>query len=155
MLNGMRSDAEKRPWLQRGTFFSAVWWPTNVCKVLQKFCKVCKLLQPRVDVRPGSERSSIITGKNSCITIQHGQDPQGVRRIIVCYFGVIVIATNGDIFSMQFENPFGVFLMLVSTVIWSLFWLFNTKNSNDSLVSLFVIFLFSFPLISLDLPGNV
>ncbi len=74
-------------------------------------------------------------------------DVKSFLSIIVCYLGVVVIATNGDIFSMQFVNPFGVFLMLISTVIWSLFWLFNTKNSNDSLVSLFFIFLFSFPLI--------
>jgi drug/metabolite transporter (DMT)-like permease len=74
-------------------------------------------------------------------------DVKSFLSIIVCYLGVVVIATNGDIFSMQFVNPFGVFLMLISTVIWSLFWLFNTKNSNDSLVSLFLIFLFSFPLI--------
>ena len=67
--------------------------------------------------------------------------------IIVCYFGVVIIATNGNISTMQFENPFGVFLMLSSTVIWSLFWLFNTKNSHDSLVSLFLIFVFSFPFI--------
>ena len=74
-------------------------------------------------------------------------DVKSFLSIIVCYLGVVVIATNGDIFSMQFVNPFGVLLMLISTVIWSLFWLFNTKNSNDSLVSLFLIFLFSFPLI--------
>jgi len=74
-------------------------------------------------------------------------DIKSFLSIIACYFGVIVIATNGDIFSMQFGNPMGVFLMIISTVIWSLFWLFNTKNSNDSLVSLFLIFLFSFPLI--------
>ena len=74
-------------------------------------------------------------------------DVKSFLSIIVCYLGVVVIATNGDIFSMQFVNPFGVFLMLISTVIWSLFWLFNTKNSNDSLVSLFLIFLFSLPLI--------
>ena len=67
--------------------------------------------------------------------------------IIVCYFGVVIIATNGNISSLQFENPFGVFLMLSSTVIWSLFWLFNTKNSHDSMVSLFLIFVFSFPFI--------
>ena len=74
-------------------------------------------------------------------------DIKSFLSIIVCYLGVVVIATNGDIYSMQFENPTGVFLMIISTVIWSLFWLFNTKNSNDSLVSLFLIFLFSFPLI--------
>ena len=74
-------------------------------------------------------------------------DIKSFLSIIVCYFGVVVIATNGNITSMQFENPFGVFLMLISTVIWSLFWLFNTKNSHDSLVSLFLIFVFSFPFI--------
>ena len=37
--------------------------------------------------------------------------------------------------------------MLISTVNWSIYWLFNTKNSNDSVVSLFLIFLFSFPFI--------
>ena len=74
-------------------------------------------------------------------------DFKSFLSIIVCYFGVVVIATNGDLFSMKFVNPFGVFLMLTSTVIWSLFWLFNTKNSNDSVVSLFLIFLFSFPFI--------
>ena len=74
-------------------------------------------------------------------------DFKSFLSIIVCYLGVVVIATNGDLFSMKFVNPFGVFLMLISTVIWSLFWLFNTKNSNDSVVSLFLIFLFSFPFI--------
>jgi drug/metabolite transporter (DMT)-like permease len=74
-------------------------------------------------------------------------DIKSFLSIIVCYFGVVVIATNGDIFSMQFGNPMGVFLMIISTIIWSLFWLFNTKNSNDSLVSLFLIFMFSFPFI--------
>jgi drug/metabolite transporter (DMT)-like permease len=39
--------------------------------------------------------------------------------------------------------------MLLSTVIWSLFWLFNTKNKNDPLVSIFLIFLFSTPFILL------
>jgi drug/metabolite transporter (DMT)-like permease len=39
--------------------------------------------------------------------------------------------------------------MLLSTVIWSLFWLFNTKNKNDPLVSIFLIFLFSMPFILL------
>ena len=39
--------------------------------------------------------------------------------------------------------------MLLSTVIWSIFWLFNTKNKNDPLVSIFLIFLFSTPFILL------
>ena len=74
-------------------------------------------------------------------------DIKSFLSIIVCYVGVVVIATKGDVFSMQFENSLGVVYILITTVIWSLFWLFNTKNSNDSVVSLFLIFLFSVPYI--------
>ena len=74
-------------------------------------------------------------------------DIKSFLSIVVCYVGVIIIASKGDVFSMQFESPLGVGYILFTTVIWSLFWLFNTKNSNDSLVSLFLIFLFSLPYI--------
>ena len=74
-------------------------------------------------------------------------DIKSFLSIVVCYIGVIIIASKGDVFSMQFESPLGVGYILFTTVIWSLFWLFNTKNSNDSLVSLFLIFLFSLPYI--------
>ena len=74
-------------------------------------------------------------------------DIKSFLSIVVCYVGVVVIASKGDVFSMQFESPLGVGYILFTTVIWSLFWLFNTKNSNGSLVSLFLIFLFSLPYI--------
>ena len=74
-------------------------------------------------------------------------DIKSFLSIVVCYVGVVVIASKGDVFSMQFESPLGVGYILFTTVLWSLFWLFNTKNSNDSLVSLFLIFLFSLPYI--------
>ena len=68
--------------------------------------------------------------------------------IIISYFGVIVIATNGDFLSLQFDNSQGVIYALITTVIWALFWLFNTKHKNDTVVSLFLIFLFSLPFIA-------
>ena len=74
-------------------------------------------------------------------------DIKSFLSIIVCYVGVVVIAAKGDVFSMQFENSLGVIYILITTVIWSLFWLFNTRNPNDSVVSLFLIFLFSLPYI--------
>ena len=74
-------------------------------------------------------------------------DIKSFLSIIVCYIGVVVIASKGDVFSMQFENSLGVVYILITTVIWSLFWLFNTRNPNDSVVSLFLIFLFSLPYI--------
>jgi len=76
-------------------------------------------------------------------------DIKSFLSIILCYIGVIAIATGGEFFSLSFNSPEGVFYMLLSTVIWSLFWLFNTKNKNDPLVSIFLIFLFSTPFILL------
>jgi len=76
-------------------------------------------------------------------------DIKSFLSIIISYIGVVVIASKGDVFSMQFESPLGVTYILITTVIWALFWLFNTKNSNDTVVSLFLIFLFSLPYILL------
>ena len=74
-------------------------------------------------------------------------DFKSFLAIVICYIGVVIIASKGNIFSMNFESPLGVTYILITTVIWSLFWLLNTKNSYDSVVSLFLIFLFSLPYI--------
>ena len=49
----------------------------------------------------------------------------------ICYAGVVVISTRGDLAGLHFANPFGVFLALASTVIWALYWIFNTKDTRD------------------------
>ena len=66
--------------------------------------------------------------------------------IVVSYIGVLVIATKGNLFTLEFSNTLGVILALSTTVIWALFWLFNTKKSNDIVVSLFLIFFIQFAL---------
>ena len=69
--------------------------------------------------------------------------------VVVSYVGVLIIATKGNLFALEFGNTLGVILALSTTVIWALFWLFNTKKSYDIVVSLFLIFLFSLPFIVL------
>lgn len=66
---------------------------------------------------------------------------------IICYFGVLVISTKGEPFSLNFTNTDGVFLALLSTVLWSLYWIFNTKLKVDSTVGIFSNFLFATPII--------
>lgn len=68
---------------------------------------------------------------------------------IICYFGVLIIATKGDIFALEFSNLKGVFLALLSTVFWSFYWIFSTKIKADSVVVLFSNFLVATPLIVL------
>ncbi|MBF4437905.1 EamA/RhaT family transporter, partial [Vibrio anguillarum] len=62
------------------------------------------------------------------------------------YFGVIVIATKGDILAMQFDSPLGVGLALLSTLLWAGYWILNTKNQADPVVGVLLGFLVANPL---------
>ncbi|WP_419766804.1 DMT family transporter [Arcobacter sp.] len=79
--------------------------------------------------------------------LKHKLSKYDIIAGIICYFGVLIIATKGAPFSLNFSNIEGLILALASTVLWSLYWIFNTKSKSDSTVSLFCNFLFSFPLI--------
>lgn len=79
---------------------------------------------------------------------------QHLRRIDllaigISYSGILVIATHGQPWTLHFSNGFGVLLALASTVIWSLFWIFNTRSRIEPTVGLFLNFLFGLPLIAL------
>ena len=66
---------------------------------------------------------------------------------VISYFGVVVIATRGDLQSLSFSNPLGVTLALGSTVLWALYWIANTKNSLAPISSLFLNFTAATPLL--------
>ena len=55
----------------------------------------------------------------------------------ICYFGVLIIATKGHPFSVHFSDIYGVSLALFSTMLWSLYWIFNSKSHADPVVGLF------------------
>ncbi len=61
------------------------------------------------------------------------------------YVGVICIATKGNFLSMQFNEPLGLGLALLSTLLWTGFWILNAKNDADPVVSLLLGFLISLP----------
>ncbi|WP_432736807.1 DMT family transporter [Maridesulfovibrio sp. FT414] len=65
--------------------------------------------------------------------------------IVTSYLGVVVISTHGDLLNIQFSNGYGVFLALFSTIIWALYWIYNTKSKSDPLVGLFLNFCFALP----------
>lgn len=69
---------------------------------------------------------------------------------ILAYAGVLVICTRGDFQNLNFNSPLGVILALSTTLIWALYWIFNTKKEGDSVVSLFICFLFGLPWITLS-----
>ncbi|MEJ2469941.1 MAG: DMT family transporter [Desulfuromonadales bacterium] len=69
--------------------------------------------------------------------------------LLISYCGVLVISTEGQPFSLTFTSPLGVFLALASTVIWALYWIFNTRDRRDPVVGLFINFLCGFPFVLL------
>ncbi|TYO99025.1 drug/metabolite transporter (DMT)-like permease [Geothermobacter ehrlichii] len=67
--------------------------------------------------------------------------------LLLSYCGVVVISTEGDLLGLHFSNPLGVALALASTVIWALYWIFNTRDRRDPVVALLANFLFGLPFV--------
>ncbi len=70
---------------------------------------------------------------------------QDYLAALLCYAGVIVIATQGHVFAMTFASPSGVALALLSTLLWAGYWILNTKNTADPVISILLGFLISLP----------
>lgn len=70
---------------------------------------------------------------------------------LIGYLGVLVIATGGNILALNFANPLGVGLALASTLFWCLYWIINTKDKGDAIVSLLLSFIISLPFITITL----
>jgi len=65
---------------------------------------------------------------------------------LVCYAGVVVISTGGDLSSWQQTSLPGVALALGSTLIWALYWIANTRSDLDPVAGLFIGFVTALPL---------
>lgn len=66
---------------------------------------------------------------------------------LVCYSGVVVIATRGDVLGLRFSDPVGVGLALGSTLVWASYWIIATRDRRDPVVGLFLNFLCGLPVI--------
>lgn len=62
--------------------------------------------------------------------------------LIMAFFGVFIIATRGDLFSLQFESLFGVILAAGSSLIWATFWIINLKDKRNTSIKLFSSFFY-------------
>jgi len=67
--------------------------------------------------------------------------PRDILATFICFVGVFVISTRGDIFGFRFTNITGVCLATGSSVIWALFWIYNVRDKLDEVVRLFLNFM--------------
>ena len=81
---------------------------------------------------------------------------QDLLAILTSFIGILVISTQGHVFSFSFSNKQGLLLALATTIIWAFFWIFNLRDRRDNLAKLFLNFafgLFSLLLLLLFFPG--
>jgi drug/metabolite transporter (DMT)-like permease len=66
-----------------------------------------------------------------------------VAALLISFAGVLILSSQGNLRSFRIVQPVGIALALLSSLIWSLFWIVNLKDSRDNLVKLFLSSLFS------------
>jgi drug/metabolite transporter (DMT)-like permease len=78
--------------------------------------------------------------------------PMKARDVIAAaagYFGVLVIATRGDLRSLEFDSLPGVALALLSTLLWAAYWIASARHPRDGTVALCLNFLIAVPMTAL------
>lgn len=84
-----------------------------------------------------------------------------ILAVVISFSGIMVISTEGDIGSLSFREPLGVFLALISSVFWAMYWILNIKDTKDELLKLFLnfgfgtlfIFIYAVLFEGISLPG--
>jgi drug/metabolite transporter (DMT)-like permease len=73
--------------------------------------------------------------------------PRSILAVVISFAGVAVVALHirrpTDILGFHFSSAPGVALALSTTVIWALYWIYNTRDQQDEAVRLFLNFLFA------------
>ncbi|WP_027852764.1 DMT family transporter [Marinobacterium litorale] len=90
----------------------------------------------------------------SLLAIPLLKQPLRVRDMVALaggYLGALVIATRGDLLSLQFDSLEGVVLAMLSTLFWALYWILNTRSSAPASATLLICFLIGTPLVWLTM----
>lgn len=64
--------------------------------------------------------------------------------LFISFIGVFIISLQGGIEGFGNTNPLGVLLAVGSSVLWSLYWIFNVRVKRDEVVKLFLNFAIGF-----------
>jgi drug/metabolite transporter (DMT)-like permease len=67
--------------------------------------------------------------------------------ISIAYFGVIIIATHGKLFTLEFADPLAVGFALASTLVWAMYWIIIVKQKSDLTITLFLSFVSAIPVL--------
>ncbi len=76
---------------------------------------------------------------------------KSLLAIFISFLGVYLISSRNQPFSMEFNQPLGIFLAAGSSIIWALFWIYNVKDKRPEIHKLLLSFFFSLVFISIAL----
>jgi drug/metabolite transporter (DMT)-like permease len=67
-----------------------------------------------------------------------------IAALFVSFIGVFFISSQGSLTGYKNTNALGVLLAVGSSVLWSLYWIFNVRDKRDAVVKLFLNFVVGF-----------
>lgn len=67
---------------------------------------------------------------------------KSILALLISFFGIIIISTEGNILNLEFNNLYGVLLAVGSALFWALYWIFNMKDKREEVSKLFLNFCF-------------
>ncbi|SKA81374.1 DMT family transporter [Desulfobaculum bizertense] len=99
-------------------------------------------LLPAQEAQPINYTWAIMLSLLSVPLLRQKLHKKDLIALCLSYFGVLLICTHGRLTDFTFQSPLGVFLALLSTVIWAVYWIVCTKDSRDPVAGLTANFLF-------------
>lgn len=84
---------------------------------------------------------AIMIALMSVIVLKQKMNIRTGVALVLGFVGVVIIASKGEPSIMKFDDPLGVSLALSSSIVWALFWIYNTKSKIDNMMKLFLNFL--------------
>lgn len=99
-------------------------------------------LLPAQEAQPLNFTWPIVLVLASMVVLKQKVPMVSLFAFIVSFIGVMVIATRGDLLSLNFSNPLGVALAVGSSLIWALYWIGNMRDDRDEVVKLALNFWF-------------
>lgn len=72
--------------------------------------------------------------------------------LFISFAGVYLVSSQGKPFIFEISEPFGIILASGSSIIWSLYWIFNVRDSREEVQKLLLSFFFAGIYISILLP---
>ena len=98
-------------------------------------------LLPAQEAQPVNYTWPIAIAIFSAIFLKQKLTPKIIFGLALAFFGVLIIATRGDMLSLKFHNMLGGSLATGSSLIWASFWILKLLDKRDDSVKLFGAFL--------------